>query len=126
MHVLLWILQIVLALQALAGGAYKLFQFDKLENAPTTKELPRSGWTAIGVLEMVCGVLLIVPAATGWMPMLTPLGASVLAIESFALAALYGRHSLKIAATNPLVYVVVSGVLAAFVAYGRYALAPVA
>ena len=126
MHVLLWILQIVLALQALAGGAFKLFQFDKIENAPTTKELPRAAWTAIGVLEMVCGVLLIVPAATGWMPMLTPLGAAVLAAESFALAALYGRHSLKIAATNPLVYVVVSGVLAAFVAYGRYALAPVA
>ena len=126
MHVLLWILQIVLALQAFAGGAYKVFQFDKLENAPTTQALPRAGWTAIGVLEMVCAVLLVVPAATGWMPMLTPLGAAVLAVESFALAALYGSHSLKIAATNPLVYVVFSGVLAAFVAYGRYALVPVA
>jgi hypothetical protein len=125
MHVLLWVLQIVLALQAFAGGAYKVFQFDKLENAPTTKALPRAAWNAIGVLEMVCGVLLVVPAATGWMPMLTPLGAVVLAVESFALAALYARHSLKIAATNPLVYVVFSGVLAAFVAYGRYALAPV-
>jgi hypothetical protein len=125
MHVLLWVLQIVLALQAVAGGAYKVFQFDKLENAPPTAALPRAGWTAIGVLEIVCGLLLVLPAATGWMPILTPLGAAVLAVESFALAALYARHSLNIAATNPLVYVVFSGVLAAFVAYGRYALAPV-
>jgi hypothetical protein len=125
MNILLWVLQVALALQAFAGGAYKIVKFEELENSPAMAALSRGGWAAVGVLEMACGVLLVAPAAVGWMPGLTPLAAVVLALESFALAALYARHSTKLTATNPLVYVVVSGVLAAFVAYGRYALAPI-
>jgi hypothetical protein len=55
------------------------------------------------------------------MPVLTPLAAAALALESIVLAALYARYSLQLAATNPLVWVVAMGVMAAFVAYGRYA-----
>ncbi len=124
MNVLLWVLQVALALQSLAGGAFKVFKYDDIANMPATKDLPRAGWTALGVLEMVCGVLLIVPAATHWMPMLTPLAAAVLALESLALAALYARHSTRLTSTNPLVYVMVSAIIGAFVAYGRYAIAP--
>jgi hypothetical protein len=47
-------------------------------------------------------------------------------LESLALALLYAQYSLAIAPTNPLVYVVVMGLMAAFVAYGRYALRPAA
>jgi hypothetical protein len=126
MNALLWILQIVLALQALAGGGFKLFRFADMAEMPSVKALPRAAWTALGVLEMVCGVLLIVPAATGWMPILTPLSAAVLALESFALAALYALYSRKWNAANPLVYVLFSGVVGAFVAYGRYAMVPAA
>src|SRR5437899_1918820 len=71
--------------------------------------------------EMVGAVLLIVPAAAKWMPVLTPLAAAALALETLALAGLYARYSLKLAATNPLVWAVVMGLLSAFVAYGRYA-----
>ena len=122
MNVLLWIIQIVLALLYLAGGAYKLFSFDAL--ATQMSALPRGGWRALGVIEMLGGVLLIIPAATKWMPVLTPLAAAVLTVETLALAALYARYSLKLAATNPLVWSVVMGLLVAFVAYGRYALRP--
>jgi hypothetical protein len=74
------------------------------------------------VLEMLGAVLLVVPAAAKWMPILTPLAAAVLALETLALAGLYARYSLQLAATNPMVWAVVMGVMAAFVAYGRYAL----
>ncbi len=47
-----------------------------------------------------------------------------LALETLILAALYGRYSLKVAVTNPVVWAVVMGLLVAFVAYGRYALSP--
>ena len=80
----------------------------------------------LGVLEMVCAVLLIVPAAANWMPSLTPTAAAVLALETLVLSALYARISLALAATNPLVWSVVMGLLATFVAYGRYALSPTA
>jgi len=122
MNVLLWVLQVALALLYLAGGSYKVFKFDQLANH--MRVLSRRGWRALGVLEMVCAVLLVLPAAANWMPVLTPLAAGALALETLALAGLYARYSLKVTATNPLVWSVVMGLLAAFVAYGRYALRP--
>jgi len=115
MNVLLWVLQIALAFLYLAGGAYKAFKFDEL--ATQMRALSRGGWRALGVLEMLGAVLLVVPAAT-------PLAAAALALETLALAGLYARYSLKLAATNPMVWAVVMGLLAAVVAYGRYALMP--
>jgi hypothetical protein len=124
MNVLLWVLQVALALLYLAGGAYKTFMFDEL--ARQMSALSRGAWRALGVFEMLGAVLLVVPAAAKWMPVLTPLAAAALALETLAIAGLYARYSLKLAATNPLVWAVVMGLLAAFVAYGRYALGPAA
>jgi len=112
----------VLAMLYVSGGYYKTFKFDEL--ASQMVALSRGTWAAIGVLEMVGGVLLIVPAATSWMPVLTPLAAATLALETFALAALYGSYSLKLTPENPLLWSVIMGLLVAFVAYGRYALRP--
>jgi hypothetical protein len=122
MNLLLWILQIALALVYFAGGAYKTFMFDELASQLTA--LPRGGWSALGVFEMLGAVLLVVPAAAKWMPVLTPLAAAALALETLALAVLYAQYSLEVAVTNPLVWSVVMGLLVAFVAYGRYALRP--
>jgi hypothetical protein len=122
MNILLWVLQAVLALLYLSGGAYKIFSFDELATQMTA--LSRGGWRALGVLEIVGAVLLIVPAALKWMALLTPLAAAVLALETLAIAALYASYSLELAATNPMVWAVLMGLLAAFVAYGRYSLTP--
>ena len=124
MNVLLWVIQVALALLYLAGGSYKASKYDALANQ--MRALPRGGWRVLGVLEMVGAVLLIVPAAANWMPILTPLAAAALALETLALAGLYARYSLKLAATNPMVWAAVMGLLVAFVAYGRYALRPLA
>ena len=109
-----------LALLCLAGGAYKLFQFDELAKVPATATLPRAAWGAIGVIELLCAVLLIVPAAVNWMPILTPLAAAVLALEALALSVNNARYSVQLALTNPLVWTLVMAVMAAFVAWGRY------
>jgi len=122
MNVLLWIVQAALALLYGSGGAYKTFKFAEL--ATQMQALPHAGWRALGVLELVGAVLLIVPAATKWMPSLTPLAAAVLTLETLGLAVLYAQYSLKLTAANPLVWAVVMALLAAFVAYGRYALSP--
>jgi hypothetical protein len=121
MNVFLWILQVVLALFCLAGGAYKIFSFAELAKMPATAALSQGAWSAIGAFEMLCGVLLIVPAAMKWLPVLTPIAAAALALESLVLALLYARYSLALTATNPLVWVVLMGLMAAVVAYGRYA-----
>jgi hypothetical protein len=122
MNVLLWIVQAALALLYGSGGAYKTFKFSELANQ--MQALPHAGWRALGVLELAGAVLLIVPAATKWMPSLTPLAALVLTLETLGLAVLYSQYSLKVTAANPLVWAVVMALLAAFVAYGRYALSP--
>lgn len=119
MNVFLWVLQAVLAFLYLSGGGYKVFAFDEL--AAQFSVLPRAGWSALGVVEMVGAVLLVVPAAIKRMPILTPLAAAVLALETLGIAGLYARYSLELTASNPLVWAVVMGLLAAFVAYGRYA-----
>ncbi len=124
MNVVLWILQVALALLSLAGGSYKVFQFDELVKVPPASALSRGEWGALGVFEMLCAVLLIVPAATKWVPVLTPLAAAALALENLTLGVWFARHSVKLTATNPLVWVVGMAVLAAFVAYGRYVLRP--
>jgi hypothetical protein len=122
MNILLWVLQTALALLCVSGGAYKAFKFGELANRMPA--IPHGGWRALGVLEISCGILLIVPAAGKWMPVLTPLAAAVLALESLGLSALYARYSRDLAAGNPLVWSAAMGLMAAFVAYGRYALRP--
>jgi hypothetical protein len=117
MNVFLWVLQVALALLYFAGGAYKVFAFDEIANQ--MRALSRGGWSALGMLEMLGAILLVVPAATKWMPVLTPLAAAVLALEALALSALYAQYSLELSATNPLIWSVVMALLAAFVAYGR-------
>ena len=89
---------------------------------PATAALPQAGWGALGVFEMLCGLLLLIPAITRWRPSLAPPAAIALAVESVVLAAVYARYSLSVTATNPLVWVVAMAVMAAFVAYGRSAL----
>ena len=123
MNILMWILQVALAFLYVSGGAFKTFKFEELAKQSA---LPHGAWRALGVLEMTGGVLLVVPAALGWLPELTPLAAAVLAVETFVLAALFAQKSLKLAKTNPLVWAAVMGLVAAFVAYGRYALSPLA
>jgi DoxX-like family len=117
MNILLWLIQAVLALLCISGGAYKALKFDEL--AKQMRLLPRAGWRALGVLEIACGILLIVPGVVKWMPMLTPLAAAVLAVEALALSVLYGRYSLKLTASNPLIWSLVMALMAAFIAYGR-------
>lgn len=122
MNVLLGVCQVALAVLYFAGGAYKVFMFDEL--ARQMVALPRGGWRALGVLEMLGAVLLVVPLVTRWMPVLTPLAAAVLALETLALAGLYARYSLEVAVTNPMVWALAMGLLVVFVAYGRYTLTP--
>jgi hypothetical protein len=44
--------------------------------------LPRQAWMTLGIIELVCTIGLILPAAFGWQPVLSVVAASILAIES--------------------------------------------
>ena len=72
MNILLWVLQVLAALMYGASGVMKIFMFDKIsEDVPSFGALPREAWMGLGILELVCAVGLIVPAAFHWQPKLT-------------------------------------------------------
>jgi len=124
MNVFLWLLQVILAFFAFSGGAYKLKSFDQIAAMPSTQALPHEMWTAIGIFEMVCAVLLILPRALKFMPTLTPMAALALAIEGLLLSGLNGWYSMELVASNPFVWTFGMMLLASIVAWGRFSLVP--
>ena len=122
MNILLWVLQVLVALLYGASGVMKVFMFDKVSaDVPSFGALPRPAWTALGTLELVCTVGLIAPAALRWQPALTVLAASILAIESLVFI---GVH-VKYREITPMIMSGVLGLLMAFIAYGRTVLQPI-
>ncbi len=122
MNVLLWILQVLAALLYGASGVMKVFMFDKVsKDVPSFGALPREAWMALGILELVCTVGLIIPAAFHWRPVLTVVAASVLAIESLVFIGMHVQYG----ETTPIIMSGVLGILMTFIAYGRMVLKPI-
>jgi uncharacterized membrane protein len=122
MNILLWVLQVLGALLYGASGVMKVFMFDKIsEQVPSFGALPREAWMALGILELVCGAGLIVPAAFHWQPALTVVAATVLTIESLVFVWVHAKYG----EVTPIVLSGVLGLLMAFIAYGRIVLKPI-
>ena len=122
MNVLLWVLQILAALLYGASGVMKVFMFDRVsEGVPSFGALPREVWMALGILELVCTVGLIVPASIRRKTALTVVAATVLAIESLVFIGVHAQYR----ETMPLIMSGVLGLLMAFIAYGRMVLRPI-
>ena len=122
MNTLLWVLQALAALLYGASGVMKAFMFDKVSaDVPSFGALPREAWMAFGILELVCTVGLIVPAAFHWKPALTVVAATVLAIESLVFVWVHVQYR----EIPPIILSGVLGLLVAFIAYGRMVLKPI-
>jgi uncharacterized membrane protein len=123
MNTLLWVLQGLATLLYGASGVMKVFMFDKIsQDVPSFGALPRQAWMAMGILELVCTVGLIVPAAFHWRPQLTIVAATLLALESLVFIWVHVKYH----EMAPLVISAVLGLLMAFIAYGRLVLRPIA
>jgi uncharacterized membrane protein YphA (DoxX/SURF4 family) len=121
MNILLWVLQILAAVLFGASGVMKVFMFDKVsEGVPSFGALPREAWKALGILELVCMVGLIVPAALHWQPTLAVVAATVLMIESLVFVWVHAKYG----EITPIILSGVLGLLMAFIAYGRMVLKP--
>jgi uncharacterized membrane protein YphA (DoxX/SURF4 family) len=122
MNILLWVLQVLAALLYAASGTMKIFMFDKISaDVRSFAALPRNVWKALGILELVCVIGLIVPAVLHWRPGLTVVAAAVLALESLVFIWVH----VKCREIPSLIMSGVLGLLMAFLAYGRMFLAPI-
>ena len=122
MNILLWVLQILAALIYGASGVMKVFMLDKIrEGVQSFDALPEQAWIALGILELVCVVGLIVPSVFRWHPTLTVVAATVLAVESLVFIGVHVKYH----EIPPIIMSVVLGLLMAFIAYGRMFLKPI-
>lgn len=115
----LWIIQALLGLLFLFSGGMKFV----MSVAEMTKAVPSMpGWFLhfIGVMEILGGLGLVLPSLLRIRPGLTPLAAAGLVIIMIGATVITLTTMGAGAAALPLIV----GILCAFVAYGRWRLAP--
>ena len=123
MTYVLWIIQVLLALLFLfAGGTKLVLPIEVLTSMGSPNQILLPGWLLrfIGVCEVLGGLGLILPGLLRIRPGLTPLAAAGLVIIMIGATALTIAADGVAAGLIPLV----AGILCAFVAYGRWRLAP--
>jgi uncharacterized membrane protein YphA (DoxX/SURF4 family) len=118
MNIVLWIIQVLLALLFLFGGVMKFIM--PIEEMVKQTGLSASLLQFIGVCELLGGLGLILPALLRIRTGLTPLAALGLLIIMIGATVLTLKSAGFAMALPPLV----TGLLCAFVAYGRWKLAP--
>ena len=118
MNYVLWIVQGLLALIFLFTGGMKLV----LPIEDLMKQMPLPGWFVrfIAVCEVLGALGLILPGLLRILPGLTPLAAAGLAIIMIGATVVTLMTGDITTALIPLIV----GILAAFVAYGRWRVAP--
>jgi putative oxidoreductase len=118
---LLWALQIALALLCISGGAFQMFKIEELrKGVAAMRALPRGLWAFLGAFGCLGGLGLVLPGAMHVLPGVTAIAAVAVAAESVFISALYVHYGDR----PPLPYSVAMAIMAVFIAYGRFALAP--
>ena len=121
MNILLWVLQILLALHTAIGAVWKLSHSPE-QTMPSLKAIPQGVWMGMSVLELLCAVALILPAFYKPLGVLAPLAAIFVAAEML----LFCIFHLAAGDANfgPMIYWLVVAAFCAFIAYGRLVLKP--
>lgn len=124
MNIVLWVIQVLLALAFLGAGIMKATQpIDRLKknmswvegSSPTIVRL-------VGVLEILGGLGLILPAATRILPWLTPVAAIGLVLTMIGAVIVHLQRKEAAQVGVPIVLLI----LALVIVYGRFVLLPIA
>lgn len=123
MNIVLWVVQILLAIAFGLAGIMKVTQpIDRLETRMGwVKSVGPGGVRLIGSLEILGAIGLILPAVTGILPWLTPVAASCLALTMVGAMITHGRRG----EYSQIGINVVLLLLTLFVAYGRFVIIPI-
>ena len=118
MNIVIWILQSVLALGFLAAGLVKVSRpKEQLEKSMSwTADVSGAAVKTLGTLEILAAIGLILPAATGILPVLTPLAAIGLVIVMIGAIVVHARSK----DVKTIVLNLVLLLLAAVVAWARF------
>jgi uncharacterized membrane protein YphA (DoxX/SURF4 family) len=120
MNVVLWILQVLLGLAFVFSGSIKVFRYEQAKKQMSfVSHVSRNLVTFIGIAEVLGGLGLILPPLTGTLMWLTPLAGAGLALVMLLAVAFHVQRSDGQIAPSAVLFV-----LTAFVAYGRWVVAP--
>lgn len=116
MNILLWTLQILLAVHTAVGAIWKFYTTAE-QTMPSLGAIPHWAWLAMSVFELLCAVALIRPLFKGSLRNMVPLAAAGIAAEMLVFCALhiYSGDENK----GPMIYWLAVTLVCAFVAYGR-------
>jgi DoxX-like family len=78
-NIILWTLQILLALHTLIGAGWKTM--NAAQSVPSLAAIPPSVWIALIGLEVVCAIGLVIPAMLPTLGYLVPVAAVGIALE---------------------------------------------
>jgi uncharacterized membrane protein YphA (DoxX/SURF4 family) len=122
LSIVLWVVQVLLGLLFIwAGGMKLVLPLEKLAGPPGSVVFPGAFLRFIGVAELLGGIGLILPALLRIKPGLTSLAAAGLVIIMIGAVGTVLAGGGGAGAAVPAV----TGLLAGFVAYGRWRLAPI-
>jgi hypothetical protein len=117
MNILLWVLQILLALHTVAGAVWKFSNSE--QTVPSLHALPHEVWLALIGLEFLCALGLIAPALSKRLELLAPVAAAAVGAEMLLFS---GVHLVSGEADHSqLTYWLVVAAVCGVIAYGRLA-----
>lgn len=121
MNILLWILQVLLALHAAVGAVWK-FSHTAEQTMPSLKAIPHAVWLTMSGFELLISLCLILPAIYKPLGILAPIAAVGVIAEMLLFTGLH----LGSGNTNygPIAYWLVVAAICAFIVYGRLVLKP--
>lgn len=120
MNILLWVLQVLLALHTAVGAVWKFSNSE--QTVPSLNAIPHGVWLAMSVIELLCSAGLLLPALSKPAAILAPIAAVCIAAEMLLFC---GVHLYSGDANyGPMIYWLVVAGLCAFIAYGRLVLNP--
>lgn len=121
MNILLWVLQVLLAVHTAIGAVWK-FSHSAEETMASLGAIPKGAWLAMSVIELLCALGLILPAFNKSLGLLAPIAAVLIAAEMLLFCVLHissGESNY-----GPMIYWLVVAAICAFIAYGRLMLKP--
>jgi uncharacterized membrane protein len=119
-NIVLWVLQVVLALHTVAGALWKFSNSE--QTVPSLGAIPHGAWLALMVFELLCALGLLLPAVRRRIAIVAPLAALGIAAEMLLFCGVHlasGDRNF-----SPMIYWLVVASVCALVAYGRLVVRP--
>lgn len=119
MNIVLWVLQVVLALFFTMASVNQLFNYDKLaQQYVIYRTLPQGFWVVYGIVALLCALGLVLTKAG---PLVTPIAALVLAMQGALFAGLYAYYAgFEPSLLMWSLWTLSPVIMAAFIAYARF------